>query len=330
MEEINFREVFRENCYIPALRNLVETFSAQLCRNMERATEAFLSPLEAFLNLLLDHRDRGSIPAAGRLCLSFLRTSLRQGKPVLLAEAYENLPFLEKPVMSCELSGEWMLPGWNAFREELDENLRRQSLGRYVRSPERRSYEEEAVSILLRQLAMAMKYMLWGLEYRGIWKRLSALEGFSISYGEYMDWQFPLLEIKGDVDIFLCDDRTDLTFRRFQGLHYEDKQFGPRELDDCVFRECTFQKADFVETKLRNTRFIRCVFEDCRFAGAELMGSSFMSGRLRGVCFKQCGLMPRAPYYAPASFKWSLLEAVDWPETEIRDDMFVDCQRFDA
>ncbi len=330
MEEINFREVFRENCYIPALRNLVETFSARLTGDMERATEAFLSPLEAFLGLLLEHRDRGNIPPAGKLCLSFLRTSLRQGKPVLLAEIYETLPFLEKPVMSCELSGEWMLPGWDAFREELEESARQQSLGRYVRPPERRSYEEEAVSILLRQLAMAMKYMLRGLEYRSIWNRLSGMEGFAVSYGEYMDWQFPLLEIKGDVDLFLCDDRTDLTFRRFKGLHYENKQFGPRELDDCVFRECTFQKADFTGTKLRNVRFIQCVFEDCRFEGAQMMGSSFLSSRLRSVSFKGCGLMPQAPYYAPAKFKWTLLEAVEWPETEIGDELFVDCQQFET
>ncbi len=330
MEEINFREVFRENCYIPALRKLEETFSAGLTGDMERVTEAFLSPLEAFLGLYLEHRDRGSVPPAGRLCLSFLRTSLCQGKPVLLAEVYETLPFLEKPVMGCELGAEWMLLGWDAFREELAENTRQQSLSRYVRPPERGSYEAEALSILLRQLAMAMKYMLRGLEYRGLWNRLSVMEGFTVSYGEYMDWQFPLLEIKGDVDIFLCDDRTDLTFRRFRGLHYEDKQFGSRELDDCVFRECTFQKSDFMGTKLRNVRFIQCVFEDCCFAGAELMGSSFLSGRLRGVRFQGCRLLPQAPYYAPAAFKWSLLEAVEWNETEVRDDMFVDCQQFDA
>lgn len=330
MEDINFREVFRETCYIPALRSLSETFTAGLIRDMERATEAFLSPLEAFLGLFLEHRERGNIPAAGRLCLSFLRTSMRQGKPVLLAEVYETLPFLEKPLMSCELSGEWMFPGWEVFREELDENTRQQSLGRYVRSPERRSYEAEAVSILLRQLAIAMKYMLRGLEYKSIWNRLSAVEGFTVSCGEYMDWQLPLLEIKGDVDLFLCDDGTDLAFRRFKGLHYENKQFGPRELDDCVFRDCVFQKTDFKGTKLRNVRFIQCVFEDCVLEGAELMGSSFLSGRLRRVSFKGCHLMPWAPYYVPATFKWSLLEAVNWTETEIRDDMFVDCQQFDA
>ncbi len=330
MEEINFREVFREKCYIPALRKLVDNSAAKLAGDMERTTEAFLSPLEAFLGLLLEHQDRGSIPPASWLCLSFLRTSLRQGKPVLLAEAYETLPFLEKPLMSCELSGEWMLPDWEVFREELEENTRQQSMGRYVRLPERRSYEAEAVSIPLRQLAMTMKYMLRGLEYRGIWNRLSGMEGFTVSYGEYMDWQFPLLEIKGDVDLFLCDDRTDLTFRRFKGLHYENKQFDSRELDDSVFRECVFQKVDFTGTKLRNVRFIGCVFEDCVFEGAELMGSSFLSGRLRGVSFKGCLLMPQAPYYIPASFKWSLLEAVDWTETEIRDDMFVDCQQFET
>lgn len=330
MEEINFRDVFRETCYIPALRKLAESSAAALAGDMERAAEAFLPPLEAFLGLLLEHQDRGSIPPVGRLGISFLRTSMCQGKPTLLVEAYENLPFLEKPVMGCELSGEWMLPGWDAFREELTENIRQQSLGRYVRSPELKSYEAEALSILLRQLAMPMRYMLWGLEYRGIWNRLAGMEGFGISYGEYMDWQFPLLEVRGDVDLFLCDDGENLTFRRFQGLCYEDKQFGQRELDDCVFRECTFQRADFTGTKLRNARFIRCSFEDCRFEGVELMGTSFLSGRLRRVCFRECRLMPKAPYYAPARFKWSLLEAVDWQETETTDALFVDCQLFEA
>lgn len=328
MDETNFRDLFRETCYTPALRNLTETFAARLSGDMGQATQALLIPLERFLERLLEHRERGSIPAVGRVSLSFLRTSLRQDSPMLLAEAYENLPFLEKPIMEREMSGEWMLPGWDAFRQELDENIRLQSLGRYVRPPELRSYEAEALSILLRMLAMPMKYMLWGLEYREIWDRLSAMEGLTISYGEYMDWQFPLMELKGEVDLFLCEDGEDLTFRRFRGMHYEDKQFGMRELDDCVFRECTFQKADFTGTKLRNARFIQCVFEDCRFEGAELTGSSFLSSRLRGVRFQECRLTPQAPYYSPARFKWSLLETVDWQETETTDDMFVDCQRF--
>ena len=330
MEEINFREIFRETCYIPALRNLVETSSAEIARDMGQATEAFLAPLGAFLGLLLEHQDRGRVPAARRLGISFLRTSLYLGKPTLLVEAYENLPFLEKPVMGCELSGAWMFPGWDAFREELDENIRQQSLGRYVRSPERKAYEAETVSILLRRLAMPMKYMIRGLEYKSIWSRLADMEGFGISYGEYMDWQFPLMEIRGEVDLFLCDEKEDLTFRRFQGLHYVNKEFGPRELDDCVFRDCTFQNADFTGTKLRNVRFIQCVFEDCRFEDVELMGSSFLSSRLRGVCFRKCSLLPKAPYYSPADYKWSLLEEVEWQETETVDSLFVDCQRFNA
>lgn len=77
------------------------------------------------------------------------------------------------------------------------------------------------------------------------------------------------------MDLFLCDEKEDLTFRRFQGMHYVNKEFGPRELDDCVFRDCTFQNADFTGTKLRNVRFIQCVFEDCRFEDVELMGRLF-------------------------------------------------------
>lgn len=337
MEEMNFREVFKETCYIPALRKMTEASAAVLSREGARVTEAFLSPLEGFMEIVMEHQDKGSIPPVKRIGISFLRTAMFRGKPEVLAEAYENVPFLERPVMGCELDAAWMFPVWERFREELRENLRQQSLGRYVRNPELRAYEAEAISIVLRQLAMPMKFMIRGLENRGIWNRLAGRELFVISYGEYMDWQFPLMEIKGEVDLFLCDEKEDLTFRRFQGMHYENKQFGCVVLDDCVFRDCSFQKTVFRGTKLRNVRFINCIFEDCRFEGVELMGSSVLSSRLRRVCFQKCHLMQgfyqeerTSQFYCLAEFKWSLLEEVSWQETEISDAVYVDCQLFDV
>ncbi|MBO5282684.1 MAG: pentapeptide repeat-containing protein [Lachnospiraceae bacterium] len=337
MEEVNFREIFKDTCYIPALRRMIETSGTTLSREGEKATEAFLAPLEGFIGIVMEHQDKGSIAPVKWIAISFLRTAMFAGKPVLLAEAYENFPFLERPVMGCELNAAWMFPGWDGFREELRKSIRQQSLGRYVRNPELKSYEAEAVSIVLRQLAMPLKFMIRGLESRGIGNRLADREHFVISYGEYMDWQFPLMEIKEEVDLFLCDEKEDLTFRRFQGMHYENKQFGSKVLDDCVFRDCTFQKTDFVGTKLRNVRFINCVFEDCRFEGVELMGSSVLSSRLRRACFRRCRLMEgfyqeeqNSLFYCHAEFKWSLLEEVSWQETEISDAVYVDCQLFDV
>lgn len=337
MEAVNFREVFKKNCYIPALEMLVDKISKDFGQSVDEVVKKFLDPLDAFLQMMAEHQRKGKISSVKRLCISFLRTSMYLEKPLLLVEAYEDLPFVVRPVMACEIDATWMFSHWTAFQESMRESTRQQSLSRYVRKPEMRSYESQAISAILRYFAACLKYAVRVLERRSIWETLGKLDDFTISFGEYLDWQLPLLELKKEIDIFLCEEKEDLSSRRFQGLYYEDKQFPERDMDDCVFQSCSFRNTVFQGTKLRNVRFIECTFEDCRFDGVELMGSSIISSRLKKVAFQKCKILggfhrdeQKAFPYPNGKFKWSLLEEIRWLDTDITDAIFVGCQLFDV
>lgn len=337
MEEVNFRKQFEESCYAPALETLIEATGNIMSKDIEKVNEAFLDPLEAFLSIVLEHQERGIIREVKWLSISFLRTSMYGKKPVLLLEAYQDLPFIEKPVMACEINAAWMFPCWETFRENLRDGIRKQMLGRYVREPELKSYESQAVSMLLKYLSIYVKFAMRDLENRRVWQRLGELRDFTISYGEYLDWQYPIMVLKEEVDLFLCDEKVDLTYRRFQGVHYEDKEFAGMVLDDCVFRDCTFRKVLFQSSKLRHVRFVNCCFEECQFEDVELMGSSVLSSRLKKIDFQKCHILSgiykeeqTSLFYCRGQFKWSLLEDVSWKETEITDEIYVDCQLFNV
>lgn len=337
MEEVNFRERFRETCYVPAMRSLIEETSNVMIQNIKKVNDAFLAPLEAFLSIVLEQQEQGNIREVKWLSISFLRTSMYARKPVLLLEAYEQIPFIDKPVMACEISAAWMFPCWEAFRNRLREGIKKQILGRYVREPELKSYESQAVSQMLKYLSIYVKFAIRDLENHRVWQRLGELKDFTISYGEYLDWQYPVMMLKKEVDLFLCDEKEDLTYRRFHGLHYEDKQFDGRVLDDCVFCNCTFRKVSFQGTKLRNVRFKNCIFEECHFEDVELMGSVILSSRLKKVAFRKCHILSgiyreeeMALFYCNGQFKWSLLEEVSWKETAISGEIYEDCQLFNV
>lgn len=334
MDEINFREVFNETCYRPAVETML-THTSSVISNHPTASKAFLDSLEAFIGCVLAHQEKGDIPLVRWISLSFLRTSMQLERPVFMVEAYEQIPFVVKPVMGCEIDASWMFPCWKEFQENMQEGIRQQLLGRYVRKPELKSYESQAVTVMLSFFILFMKYAIRDLESRPVWMKMEETKNFTISYGEYLDWQLPVSRIRESIDLFQCEEKEELTYRRFQNLYYEEKQFDARIMDDCVFRGCTFHKVHFQGTRLRNVRFVDCVFEDCQFENVELMGSSVLSSRLKNVVFKKCKVLTgfyreeqNSIFYISLAFKWSLLEDVKWKETEMADSMYVDCQLF--
>lgn len=337
MEEINFREVFERTCYKDSVGDMICRTDRALRDRYPMVKTVFLDPLQVFIGQVLGHERSNPEEQMKYVCISFLRSAMYLGKPVLLVEAYTRAPFLEPPLLLCELDAAWMFPCWEEYQKDIRKRIRQQTLGRYIREPELKSYDSKAVSEMLRYFALYFRYMARELESHPQWKELERKEDFMLSYGEYMGWQFPLCAIRGEIDPFLCDEKEDMTFRRFQGMHYKDKEFSDFIMDDCLFRDCTFVNTTFKGTKLRSVRFINCVFEDCFFQEVELEGSSILSCRIKNTFFRGCSLLAglyrqkEAEFFYPAAtFRWSLLEAVRWEGTQTEDLLFVDCQIFDA
>lgn len=336
MEEVNFREIFEKDCFEPSVSALMQRTGEALSGIASQVSAAFADPLCSFIGSVLEYCKGNPGLSLKRVTLSFMRTSLYLDQPTLLAEAYEGVPFMAAPIMSCRLDAAWMFRCWEEYHEEVSKKIRERAVGRYVRKPELKAYDSRAVTILLCYLAPYLKYMVRELERRPEWEELERIKDFTVSYGEYMDWQFPLCVVREEIDPFLCDEGEDMTFRRFRNMCYREKAFGDLDMDDCVFQGCTFEKVEFEGTKLRGVRFMDCVFEDCRFHEVELAGSSILSSRIRRAVFDGCSFLAgfyrkgqgKIPFPA-VSFRWSLLESVRMEGTPTEAGMFADCQIFE-
>lgn len=336
MEGSNYREVFGKNCYETSVCNMIHRTDEALCNQDSIAKATFLDPLRAFIGRLLKYQESNPDEQAKYVCISFLRSAMYLGKLVLLVEAYMAAPFLEPPLLSCEMDAAWLFPCWEDYQKDIKEKIRQQALGRYIREPELKSYDSKAISVMLRYFALYLRYLVREMESYAEWAGLEQRKEFMLSYGEYMDWQFPLCVIRGEIDPFLCDGKEEMTFRRFRNMHYKDKEFPDFIMDDCLFQGCAFVNTTFKGTKLRGVRFIDCIFEGCCFQEAELAGSSILSSRMKNTVFHGCSLLAglykqkKALLSYPAvTFRWSLLEAVRWEETPTEDSLFVHCQIFD-
>lgn len=335
MESTDFKDIFEKDCFQAAVGEMLRQTDKVIQGELELVMEKFVEPLHEFLGKLLETLEPDPEASVKYICISFLRSAMYVGEPVLLVEAYRDIPFLEDPILVREMDGSWFFPCWEQYRQNLEQSIRQQSLGRYVREPERKSYDSKAISFMLVYLTVCLKYMVRKLETYPEWQGFERMKEFTLSYGEYMDWQFPLLRIREEIDPFLWDDR-EMSFRKFQNRIYEEKAFQDWIMDDCVFRECTFRHTVFEGTQFRSTRFFDCIFEDCHFREVEFGGSSILSCRVKNTVFEDCrflgGLYQQGEtkvFYPACTFRWSLLESVHWIQTPTNEAVFADCQIFD-
>lgn len=333
MKTEKYRDQFQRTCFKPALEELLRQTGENLSKNTESIIPQIIKPVARLMNSV--GKMLSEEITAGRsvwISLSFLRISLLQKKSVILAEVYKEVPYIKPPILAQEIPSEWMFSSFGNFQEDMSRRVEDEVLKRYIRKPELKSYESAAVSTILRYIFFYMKYIIRNLEDEQAWTLFKQEADLTISFGEYMDWQLPIAAIRPEIDLFLCDKETDRSFRRFKGLYYEGNDFSEWILDDCVFEQCKFRKMEFIGTKFRNTRFMDCTFEGCTFQEVSFMGASILNCMFGKVKFVGCNFEKgwqkeeeQMMYYTLGTFRWCIMDGVQWENTETTEDMFIEC-----
>ena len=276
MDRAVWETQYKKQCYKPVMQNYAESLLKHLAEHAEEVHKEFVGQLDAFLQslcLLQEHKKLGEIQT---ISISFPYTLLDSGSPILLFEVYsETAPFMERAVLSREFSVSWMFSGWDNMLKELKEEAGRQGMNSVIRMPYIRSQAWGGARILLSIFSGIIKYHLYGLEEMRSFQELKKAEEFSLTFGEYMDWQRTIFRLRPELDIFFCEKDTDLRFCSFNDVWYEEKEFDALVLDDCRFEQCTFKNCRFSEVSFRDARFLGCVFHDCRFENVILNGARF-------------------------------------------------------
>ena len=283
MNREDWQKQYREQCYLPILKEYIEETIQNLTKHAEEINKKLNEQVDAFFCNLELLQKKGKLGEVQTICISFPYTSLSCGEPYFLFEVYPDMPFLDDSIVFREFPADWLFIDWEQFLEKLQKEVGNQGMNQFIRKPYIKSQAWESARTILYLVSNFVKYYLYKLEEMDSYRRLKKADGFMISFGEYMDWQQIIWIEKKEVDIFLCEKDTNLCFCQFQKAWYDKKAFKMLVLDDCKFQECTFINCQFSGCSFKDTKFIGCTFQGCSFSDIDFAGASFDGCKLEDI-----------------------------------------------
>lgn len=283
MDKDGYINIFQEKCYIPVAQEFLSRSLDKIAEEAESIHKKLNGQFDIFFQSLCILQERKEIGDIKTICISFPLSSLSTGDPYLLFQVYPYVPFLDNSLADMDFACEWLFQDWKQLTSDLMEAAGGLGLSSVIRPSYVKSRTWGAAQVGIRLISMAVKYHMYGMEEMKSYQRLKKAEDFSVTFGEYMGWQRPIFALKEPVDIFQCEDNTDLRFRRFSRAWYENKNFDGLNLEDCIFKGCTFRSCHMGGTDVRDARFLGCTFESCTFEEAKIRGTRFDGCRLEEV-----------------------------------------------
>ena len=135
MEREKATQKFQEQCFAPLFTEWTQTVTEQYGKDYERVEKLLLTHGKAFMAAIAKMQERMDCQVC-ILTFSVLWTSLLQGKPAILIEAYEDIPFGSDPVLSEKIPAPWLFYGWADFIDTLERKCGELALNTYIRPPE--------------------------------------------------------------------------------------------------------------------------------------------------------------------------------------------------
>ena len=284
MEREKATQKFQDQCFAPLFTEWTQTVTEQYGKDYERVEKLLLVHGKAFLAALAKMQERMDCQVC-ILTFSVLWTSLLQGKPAILIEAYEDIPFGSDPVLSEKIPAPWLFYGWAGFIDALERKCGELALNTYIRPPEIRAKAFEAAQNILITYCMMMKAHLRQLPQSEEWAAVRKQVFFFVSAGEYMERQLPLLGERPELDLAYLENGTDARFSKFKDCTFAEQTFTELFLTDSKFYHCTFRNVAFERCALCDALFVDCTFENCSLSDLSIMGAEFYATRFTDVRF---------------------------------------------
>lgn len=333
MERAEWEKQYRERCYLPVFKEYIQKNMQRHVDHLKEINGKLNGCVEAFLANMVLLQEKGKLGEIQSVCISFPYTSLACGAPFLLFEGYPGAPFMDDALAFREFPAPWLFPDWEQLLEKLHEEAGKQGMNAVIRMPFIKSHALKSAGYILYIWAIFVKYHLCGIEEKEAFRKLKKAEDFSISFGEYMDWQYPIWISRKETDIFFCEKGTDLRFCQFRELWYEDKMFDALVLDECRFGACTFQGCRFNKTSFRDAIFEGCTFRNCSFADTDIAGAVFEGCKFEDVLMERTRtyFLSREPDYFPAAragteFRGCFLTRVSMKDSDFSEGYFYGCR----
>ncbi len=272
-------EMFREEHYPGIFQEMAEWTIRQFEANEIKIIESMEKVMRGYLEQIASLQAGAQAPAVAEMEIAFLYTSLNEGKSRFRLDCYgEGGRVLGESISSAYLSADWLTAGLEELVVKLRQCAEKEHLRRYIREAELEVLKLRAARSLLGYFAGRMKYILREALDMGSLAKVKKESSFAIQFGEYMDWHKTLYAILPEVDVFNCDRETELRFRDFPAILYQEKRFAGLLMDQARFKDCTFTR-----TVIENCRMNDCLFDRCTFDNVEIINTS-----MAGCIFQKC------------------------------------------
>lgn len=284
MDRETAEQKFQTQCFEPLFADWTQTVTEQYGKDYDAAETLLLTYGKGFLAALAKVQEALDCQVC-ILTFSVLWTSLLQGKPALLIEAYEDIPFGFDPVLSEKVPAPWLFYGWSGFLDALEKKCGELALNTYIRPPEIRAKALEGAQNILITYCMMMKAHLRQLPQSEEWRSARKQVFFFVSAGEYMERQLPLLGERPEIDLAYLERGGDARFCVFKNCAFTEQTFSELHLADTSFHHCTFRDVTFEKCELCDALFVDCTFENCTLSNLSIMGAELYATRFTGVSF---------------------------------------------
>lgn len=287
----DFVAEFREEAYLPLLRQLAEDTAKWLADEEEVTAKKFAEDVEREIRCVAELQEQGLMPVT-ELLLSLTYTSVYFGRPQIRLDFYAEPWMISEPVYSASIDASWLFVFWERHLTDLADAAK--CLRARVRATHLESMRAQSVRMLGYLFSSRVKYWIRRIRGGSAFAALQTGAEFYLSFGEYMDWQKAIFARLPEADIFQCGTEDSLRFRDFFQCCYQEKSFAEVDLSGsrfvgCVFARCTFTAADLCDTVFEHCRFVDTVLTDGAMSGAQ-----FADTLLRGVVLRRMEASPSA------------------------------------
>ncbi len=300
-EQQIYPEVFAE-----AAENIIERFG----KRKREITEAWKLILQQYMERLADLQEEEEAPPIQEIDISFLYTSLEDSYATFQIDSYGEGGRISDSVLTDFISADWIADGTRMLADRLAERAQQESLRGYIRAAEIDRLRLRAVRSILLCFAVRFKYIIRDMiDFRSL-ARIQKEPCFLIQIGEYMDWMKTIYAVQPAVDIFNCEQDTDLRFRSFHAIHYNEKQFKAFNLSQSDFKDCAFIESSIENCVMNDCMFDGCVFEKLQIHNTMMKGCIFVNCVFREIVIRETVLsetktdaeLDILDYFAPAEF----------------------------
>lgn len=309
-EPILFKK-FEQKCYPVAKKVIFEKVLKLISSNMNSTYDNFLDNMDEFLNKLCVLQEDKELDEIISIAISVPYMYICSETPCYIFEVYRTKPFLSQSVASMYFPIPWTHLHWSEQIDILEEHSKEFQM--FLKRPKIEAHHRKSIKTTLIIIASILKEFVRDIEILQSYQKLLRADEFTISFGEFYDWQKPIFKEPITLDIFENYKEDKFVFMRFVEKVYKDKVFDKLTFDQSIFYKCQFINCKFNTVNLCDSKFQSCYFKECNFDDIHMYGTSFESCLLNGITMQNV----KTDYFKEKGNSFGLFGALKFDDCKI-------------